>query len=247
LKTFGLIGKKLSHSFSKHYFTQKFLKLGLGDHEYQLFELEQIDSLEGLIQNQPSLLGFNVTIPYKQEVISYLTEVDEKAKRIGAVNTVVRFGAGNWKGFNTDYLGFSQSLQNHCNLKHHTRALVLGTGGASKAAKVALEDLGLQVQMVSRTKNENQMTYDEIVPEILASHTLIVNTTPLGMYPAAEIFPPIPYQILNQSHFLMDLVYNPEETVFLQKGRAQGASTLGGLEMLHLQADQAWEYFKQAF
>jgi len=247
LKTFGLIGNKLSHSFSKHYFTQKFLELGLGDHEYQLFELEQIDALEQLIQNQPSLLGFNVTIPYKQEVVPYLTEVDEKAKRIGAVNTVVRFGNGNWKGFNTDYFGFSQSLQNHCNLKHHTRALVLGTGGASKAVKVALEDLGLQVQMVSRTKNDNQMAYDELVPEILASHTLVVNTTPLGMYPAVENFPPLPFQHLNQSHFLMDLVYNPEETAFLQKGRAQGASTLGGLEMLHLQADQAWEYFKQAF
>lgn len=247
MKTFGLIGKKLSHSFSKNYFNQKFLQLGLIEHDYQLFELDRIEALEQLVQNQPNLLGFNVTIPYKQEVMPFLSEIDEKAMRIGAVNTVVRFGESRWKGFNTDYVGFSQSLKNHCNLQEHTQALVLGTGGASKAVKVALEDLGLKVNIVSRTKNENQFTYDELSPEILARNTLIVNTTPVGMYPAVQNFPPIPYHLLSQSHFLMDLVYNPEETVFLQKGKAQGAFILGGLEMLHLQADQAWEFFQQAY
>jgi shikimate dehydrogenase len=247
VKRFGLIGKTLSHSFSQRYFTEKFARLNLADYTYHLFEILDIAQLGLLVEQNPDLMGFNVTIPYKEAVLPFLTGIDDKAQKIGAVNTVVRKGAGKWQGFNTDYFGFSRSLQNHCKLHQHQKALVLGTGGASKAVVLALQDLGLHVQQVSRNPSPIAIDYQTITQELMREHTLVVNTTPLGMYPAIDTCPPLPYAWMDSAHFCMDLVYNPESTVFLQKSQRQGAATLGGLEMLHLQADKAWEYFEQAW
>lgn len=241
MKTFGLIGKKLGHSFSKKYFTEKFDKEGITDCEYQLFELADISEFPGLIKEQPSLCGLNATIPYKQEVMPYLDELSTAAQRIGAVN-VIRFeNDGKLVGHNSDYIGFKISLEKFLNGAKPQKALILGTGGASKAVKAALEDLGITPQFVSRTSGENQLAYKELSEEILSSHRLIVNTTPLGMFPQVEEFPAIPYQFLTSSHFCYDLVYNPETTAFMKKSAEHGAKTINGLEMLIGQAEAAWE------
>lgn len=199
-----------------------------------------------LVEQIPELLGFNVTIPYKEAVLPFLTSIDEKAKKIGAVNAVVRKGPGDWHGLNTDYFGFSQSLQNHCKVNLHQKALVLGTGGASKAVVLALQDLGLQVQLVSRLQSAAAIAYENISQILMEEHTIVVNATPLGMYPNIDTCPPLPFEWLGSNHFCMDLVYNPETTVFLKRAQKQGAATLGGLEMLYFQADKAWEYFQHA-
>lgn len=240
-QVYGLIGKKLGHSFSKDYFTKKFEALGLTDHEYINVELESIEDFPERF-NEISLKGFNVTIPYKEAIVPYLTELDEAAAQIGAVNTVKVFsraGERILKGYNTDAFGFKQSIKPFLMMQHE-RALILGTGGASKAVKYVLEGYGINCLFVSRTPKEGQLSWEDINENVIKWHKLIVNTTPIGMFPNVEDFPQLPYTSLTPEHLLVDLVYNPEKTVFLQKGEANGAQILNGLSMLHQQAEEAW-------
>ncbi|MFT7588342.1 MAG: shikimate dehydrogenase [Limisphaerales bacterium] len=239
IKLYGLIGYPLSHSFSPAYFADKFLKEGILNSSYKLFPLESIEAFTDLIIDHPELKGLNVTIPYKQAVIPYLLELDEAAKAIGAVNTICFTGNG-LIGHNTDWLGFRDSIQPLLK-PHHKKALVLGTGGSSKAVHYALEQMGIQSASVSRTAAEHvDFTYQDIDPAVLEEYHIIVNTTPLGMTPDRLSRPDIPYHILSEKHLLFDLVYNPEKTVFLIKGEKAGALYKNGLEMLHFQAEQAW-------
>ncbi|MGB0522705.1 MAG: shikimate dehydrogenase family protein [Flammeovirgaceae bacterium] len=246
MNTYGLIGKKLSHSFSKKYFTEKFQREHIAHSRYELFELPSIEHFTTLVTNNPSISGLNVTIPYKQEIIPFLDDLDELAFKIGAVNVIKFYSDGKKRGFNSDCIGFSQSLTNflpHTNLK----ALVLGTGGAAKAVMVALETLNIPYQLVSRTpKPELQsITYEEISSNTLKIHQLIINTTPLGMYPNTEAKPTLPYASLSNEHYLYDLVYNPKQTAFMQQGILAGAQVKNGIEMLHLQAEAAWEIWNR--
>lgn len=256
---FGLIGRTLKHSFSKGYFTEKFQNLGLSEsHLYHLFELSEIIDFKDLVQKySTSLGGFNVTIPYKQAIIPFLDELDSAAQRIGAINTIkiVEDKSSNnlhenikLIGYNTDYWGFINSIRNwkaFAEIKPQ-KALVLGKGGAAKAVIVALNDLGIEVQVVSRNKENDTIIYEEITKELIQDHLLIINSTPLGMYPNVETFPEIPYPFLTENHLLYDLVYNPEETEFLKKGLEYGVkATHSGLLMLHGQADKAWEIWSE--
>lgn len=248
---FGLIGYPLSHSFSKQYFGNKFGKENITDCYYELFPIESIDSFKTLWENHPNLKGLNVTIPYKQKVIPFLDEIDDGAKAVGAVNTIKR-QAGKLIGFNTDVYGFEESLLfflkvNGISLEQakEKKALILGTGGAAKAVSYVLQKLGTVFQYVSRKENTAVMTYEQLNKEIISKNELIINTTPLGMAPNIETFPNIPYHYLNKKHLLYDLVYNPEETTFLKKGKTQGASIQNGLKMLYLQAEKAWEIWNK--
>jgi shikimate dehydrogenase len=241
MKQYGLIGFPLSHSFSKKYFTQKFEREGITDSQYDLYELPSITDLPALIRQTPDLKGLNVTIPYKQAVIPFLDMIDESAQKIGAVN-VIKLQNGKLKGYNSDYYGFRESLSRFLS-DQRPAALVLGTGGASRAVQVALQDLGITFQTVSRA-SVNSLTYNQLNQEIISSHRLIVNTSPLGMLPKTDVCPDIPYSAVGSEHFLYDLVYNPENTLFMQKGAAQGAKVCNGLEMLHLQAEKAWEIWQ---
>ena len=237
MKLYGLIGKPLKHSFSKAYFTKKFAEEGLADCRYENFELESIQDLPTLLQQHPQ--GFNVTIPYKKEVLAYLHAANEIVREIGACNCV-KVLDGKLYGYNTDVIGFQQSLQK--SLKpHHKKALVLGTGGSSNAIQYALRKLGIGYQFVSRQKGAGLITYDELDEAMLQEHLLIINTTPVGMFPNIDAAPPIPYTYLSANHLLFDLIYNPEKTLFLQKGEAQGATICNGHEMLILQAEAAWD------
>ena len=242
MKTYGLIGYPLSHSFSKKYFTEKFLNEGIADHHYELFPLEDIKSLPDLLNANPTLCGLNVTIPHKVNVLCYLNEVDEAADQIGAVNciSIKSFDGENYlKGYNTDAYGFEESLKPLL-ADHHQRALVFGDGGAAKAVKYVLEKLRIGYQIVVRKATPGAILYSEITPDILASHKLLINTTPLGMSPGVDTFPEIDYQQLGAEHLAYDLVYNPLETAFLAKAAAQGAQIKNGLEMLYQQAEKAW-------
>lgn len=244
MRTFGLVGFPLSHSFSETYFSEKFFRENIKDCCYVNFPLENICDIVGLIKNTPDLSGLNVTIPYKQDVIDYIDEIDGNAKKIGAVNTIKICSSENavfTKGYNTDCVGFEISLKPLLR-KHHKTALILGSGGASKAVKFVLDSKGISYTQVSRTKSDIQtLTYNELNKEVMSSHQLIVNTTPLGMYPDSGQSPDIPYELITPEHLLYDLIYNPAETLFLKKGAAQGAQTKNGLEMLYLQAEKAWE------
>ncbi|MBF8964823.1 shikimate dehydrogenase [Pontibacter sp. FD36] len=240
MRRFGLIGKKLGHSFSKRYFTAKFAKEGIADAAYELYELPDIAGFPDLLSREPELVGLNVTVPYKEAVIPYLHELDESVARIGAVNTI-RLENGRTKGYNTDFIGFRDTLQQFYPADEGNKALVLGTGGAAKAVWAALDSLAIPYASVSRNPTEKQLHYDAITPEVLQAYTLIINTTPLGMAPDTDSAPAIPYETLTTGHYLYDLVYNPEETLFLQKGRLAGAKTLNGLPMLHAQANAAWK------
>lgn len=240
MKAYGLIGYPLTHSFSEQYFAEKFSREGIHDCSYKLFELSDIGQLPGLLAAQPDLKGLNVTIPYKEAVIPFLDELDEETARIGAVN-VIRIEDGRTKGFNSDYQGFKKSLENFLGAAGPVQALVLGTGGASKAVNAALRHLQIPYQVVSRQAGEGLITYSDITPELLAAYTLVINTTPLGTYPKTDAFPELPYQALGPQHYLFDLVYNPAETVFLRKGREAGAKTQNGYDMLVLQAEAAWQ------
>lgn len=234
----GLIGYPLSHSFSKGYFTQKFQKENILHHEYETYPIEKIEMVEGLM-NHGGLSGLNVTIPYKEVVIPFLDELDATAQEIGAVNTI-KISNGKKIGYNTDCHGFQKSFEPQLQA-HHKKALVLGTGGASKAVIYALKQLGIQYQYVSRTASNENISYDQVTPELLKEYTVIINTSPVGMYPNIDTFPPLPYEALTKEHYLYDLVYNPEVTSFLQKGLDQGATIKNGLDMLYLQAEKAWE------
>jgi len=240
MQLYGLIGKKLSHSFSKKYFTEKFKKEGLSDHQYDLFELSEISEIEPLL-TKSELKGFNITIPYKQDIIPYIDELDESARKVGAVN-VVKINKGKLNGYNSDYYGFKTSLEKWLTINHSDlKALVLGTGGASKAVIAALSSIGIEYTLVSRVSKDDILSYDDISDDQLLEHRLIINTTPLGMSPDIHSFPHIQYDKLTEEHFLYDLVYNPEITQFMALGSSKGAKTKNGLEMLHLQAEKSWE------
>lgn len=246
MKLYGLIGFPLSHSFSRKYFQEKFEREGILDSDYQLFPIENIELLPQLLKDYPRLQGLNVTIPYKQQVIPYLKEINESAEKIGAVN-VLKVVNGQLYGYNSDYFGFKQSLLNFIPGTENFKALVLGTGGAARAVKVVLQDIGIGYRSVSRKARENSLTYQELAnqPELLASHQLIINTTPLGMSPAIDTAPHLSYHLLSDKHYLLDLVYNPEETLFMRKGLEYGAHVKNGLEMLYLQAEKSWEIWNR--
>ncbi|WP_299705182.1 shikimate dehydrogenase [uncultured Pontibacter sp.] len=240
MRKFGLIGEKLGHSFSKRYFSEKFEQEGITDAVYELYELSKITEFPALLAQEPELVGLNVTVPYKEAVIPYLDELDESAAKIGAVNTI-KIADGKLKGYNTDFIGFRDTLAGFYPVGAGGKALVLGTGGAAKAVWAALDLLGIAYTSVSRNPRGNGLAYAAITPEVLQSYSLIINTTPLGMAPHVEAAPAIPYEALSAHHFLYDLVYNPEQTLFLQKGKAAGANTMNGLPMLYAQADAAWQ------
>ena len=244
---YGLIGYPLGHSFSVGYFNEKF-KAEHIDAEYLNFEIPSIDRFMEVVQEHPNLCGLNVTIPYKQQVIPFLDELDKTAAAIGAVNVikVIRLPKGKVKlvGYNSDVIGFCQSIEPLLTA-HHTHALVLGTGGASRAVTYGLKSLGLQPVYVSRTKRENILCYNDLSPEVMAQYSVIVNTSPVGMYPKVDQCPDIPYNLLTPNHLLYDLIYNPDETLFMKKGRAHGAVTKNGLEMLLLQAFAAWNIWNE--
>lgn len=238
MRRFGLLGYPLTHSFSQKYFTEKFAKLGLSDCVYENYSLKDISELQGVLDTQADLRGLNVTIPYKKQVLEFLTDANEVVAKIGACNCI-SIKDGKRTGYNTDVVGFEQSLRPFLKA-HHKKALVLGTGGASAAVVYVLEKLGIPFQYVSRTASEIAVSYDEIDETMLAAHQLIINTTPVGMYPNVDQYPDIPYQYLSSQHHLYDLIYNPAETKFLERGRLQGATTQNGQEMLILQAEESW-------
>lgn len=238
MKQFGLIGKTLGHSFSKSYFESKFNKEDINDAVYSNFPLKSIKEFETLI-SQYSFCGLNVTIPYKISVIPFLDELSEEAKSIGAVNTI-KFKNKKLIGYNTDYIGFYNAIKPFLK-KSMEHALILGSGGSSKAVVFALEKIGIKCLCVSRFPSEEQLDYEQLTKLILKHHLLIVNTTPLGTTPNIDKCPDIPYQFVTAQHLLVDLVYNPEETLFLKKGRKNLANILNGKSMLIHQADEAWK------
>ncbi|QLE02270.1 shikimate dehydrogenase [Galbibacter sp. BG1] len=239
-KHFGLLGKNISYSFSKGYFTEKFKELGIEDtHQYVNFDLEQVTDIKNILAYDPHIVGFNVTIPYKEEIIPLLNEIDPKAKEIGAVNTV-KITENGLKGFNTDIFGFQNSIKPFVKL-FHKKALILGTGGASKAVKHALIDLGLNTTFVSRTASKGQLSYEMLTREIIETNQVIVNTTPLGTYPDTAQKPAIPYHFLTSNHLVFDLIYNPSKTTFMKLSEENGATAVNGHKMLTLQAEKAWE------
>lgn len=244
MKLYGLIGHPLSHSFSKQYFTNKFEKEEITDCKYETFDLPDINLLPEILKNNPNLKGFNVTIPYKETIIPLLSEIDEVAKEIGAVNTV-KIEGNKLIGYNTDYFGFKQSLKPFLEISQE-RALILGTGGASKAVYYVLNSLNIKCLFVSRNpKNENEISYDDVNEYVIRNHQIIVNTTPIGTFPNVDEKPAINYNELTPKHLLYDLVYNPSETAFLKEGKQRGTMVLNGLQMLQLQADKAWEIWNK--
>ena len=246
MREFGLIGKSLGHSFSQTYFTQKFQSLELTDCSYELFELPTIAELPALLATHPNLVGLNVTIPYKEQVWPYLSEVAPSAARVGAVNVIEVTEDGRYIGHNTDYIGFKESLERfYPHRGENAAALILGTGGASKAVEVALRDLGIRYWLVSRNPMGSGLTYDDLTPALVGGHSLIINATPLGTYPRVEESPTLPYAVLSSQHYLYDLVYNPSETQFMRKGIEAGAHTTNGFEMLCLQAEAAWKIWNR--
>jgi shikimate dehydrogenase len=240
-KKFGLIGATLSHSFSKAYFDEKFFRDGLRDYHYDLYPLKSADELKGLLAENPELCGLNVTIPYKEKVIQFLNTIDPAAKRIGAVN-VIRIKDGWLQGFNTDSDAFLESLEKWFPHPDGSKALILGTGGSSKAVQEALKKLNISFETVSREANKSNHTYEglEKDPSTITGANLIINTTPLGMSPDTSSMPPIDVELLTDDHYVYDLIYNPARTLFLQKVEMRGAHIKNGLEMLHIQAEKAW-------
>jgi shikimate dehydrogenase len=238
LRKFGLIGLPIAHSFSKKYFEDKFQTENISDCSYDLFELKSIAELPSLITSLRSLEGLNVTIPYKEQVIDYLDQMDADAKEIGAVNCI-KIKEGKLEGFNTDVFGFAESLKKFLSVNPQ-QIFVLGTGGSSKAVCFVLKSLQLSFIKVSRQKKADCILYEQ-VEAYLKHRNLFINTTPLGMLPALNGLPPIPYERLTEKDFLFDLIYNPEETLFLKLGKSKGASTRNGLEMLKIQAEKSWK------
>ncbi|ANE50168.1 shikimate dehydrogenase family protein [Flavisolibacter tropicus] len=238
MRQFGLIGKTLTHSFSKTYFSKKFEQEGIADCSYQNFELPQIQDIDSLLSQYPDLKGFNITIPYKEEILPFLFQQNEIVQAVGACNCV-KVIDGKFYGFNTDVIGFRDSLQPQLK-PHHTKALILGWGGAAKAVAYTLTSLGIDYLVVSRKKAEKTITYSDIDKALLEQYTLIINTTPLGMYPNINDAPQIPYNLLSSKHFLFDLIYNPTQTKFLQLGAQQGSQTANGYDMLIGQAEESW-------
>lgn len=243
MRRFGLIGKTLKHSFSKNYFAQKFRDSHINDCTYDTFELASITELPHLINRYPDLEGLNITIPYKEDVLSFLDEKSKVVQETGACNCI-QIVKGKLHGYNTDVSGFKHSLQPKLK-PGHKKALILGSGGAAKAVKYALQELGIEFLVVSRRKESGDLGYQEVNDEILRQYTLVINTTPLGMYPNIHEAPPIPYAFLTPQHFLFDLTYNPEKTMFLQQGESRGAQIANGYEMLVIQAEESWQIWNR--
>ncbi len=246
MKTYGIIGNPLGHSFSKHYFTDKFEKENI-DAQFLNFEIPNIKYIIDIVNENKDLKGLCVTIPYKQEVMAYLDEIDPLAKEIGAVNSIRisrKNGKAYLKGYNTDIYGFGESLSQFIK-GQKLKALILGTGGASKAVATALKNQNIDFVSVSRTKTNSTITYHDLNKELIKSHKLIVNCTPLGTFPKTNTCPYIAYSHLEKEHFLYDLVYNPSTTLFMSKGIEQGAKAHNGLKMLHLQAEKSWSIWNR--
>ena len=244
MRKFGLIGFPLGHSFSKQYFSEKFINESIHACSYNNYELETLDVLREMILNDPEICGLNITIPYKSKVIRYLDRIDNEAAEIGAVNVIkisCREGKTVLKGFNTDIFGFRESLLKHLSGRKIRSAIILGTGGSSKAIVYVLNKLGISIIQISRKSGNGFISYQELTDKILIENELIINTTPLGMFPNINGKPDLSYDCLNEDHILFDLVYNPPLTEFLKKGKERGCELIGGLEMLHLQAEKSWE------
>ena len=247
MKRYGLVGHPLGHSFSKVFFTEKFEREGF-DARYENFDLEDLAALRELLQQQPDLIGFNVTIPYKEAILPYLDILDPIALEVGAVNTVKVMADGKLKGYNTDVVGIEATLADLATPKGSpterevmtSGALILGTGGASKAVQYVLRKHGLPYHLVSRSLERGSFTYNRLTSDIILDHLLIINATPMGMAPHIEEAPRIPYEVLTPQHVLFDLIYNPEETLFLKHGCEHGATALNGLKMLYAQAEASW-------
>ena len=242
MRTFGLIGYPLSHSFSKKFFSEKFEAEQIADCNYELYPMEKAAEMMELIAADPTLCGLNVTIPHKQNVLPFITEFEAAAAEIGAVNCIAIDQSGIspiLKGYNTDAYGFEESLKPMLE-KHHQKALVFGDGGAAKAIKYVLSKLQIPYLIVVRNPTEGALLYEQVTEAILAEHQLLINTTPLGLSPNYNTFPPIPYQFITAQHLAYDVVYNPEITAFLDKAQSQGAKIKNGLEMLYLQAERSW-------
>ncbi|MBR3089209.1 MAG: shikimate dehydrogenase [Prevotella sp.] len=246
MEKYGLIGYPLGHSFSIGYFNEKFQNEGI-DAEYVNFEIPQINMLPEVIASNPDLVGLNVTIPYKEKVISYLDHVSPEARAIGAVNVIRIIHKGKnviLKGYNSDAIGFTQSIEPRLET-YHKKALILGTGGASKAINFGLKSLGLETVFVSRYERPGTIQYEKLTPEDIKEYNVIVNCTPCGMYPHTNKCPNLPYEAMDSHTLLYDLIYNPDETLFLYKGKQQGATVVNGLEMLLLQAFASWEFWHE--
>lgn len=246
---YGLIGYPLGHSFSQDYFNEKFDAERI-DARYINFEIPRIEDVRGIVADNRNLAGFNVTIPYKEQIFSYLDDVDAEARAIGAVNVVkverAADGSARLVGYNSDYSAFGDSIAPMIKSNVHHAALVLGTGGASKAVAHALRRMGIEVVKVSRTKSgEGVITYADLTAEVMAEHKIVVNATPVGMYPNVDACPPIPYELLTRQHICYDLLYNPDETLFMRRAAAQGATVKNGLEMLLLQAFMSWKIWRE--
>ena len=239
MKRFGLIGYPLGHSFSKKYFTEKFLREGIKDCVYETFPIASIDQLTPLLNKHPDLVGLNVTIPHKEKIIGFLQVQSKVVSKIGACNCI-HIKNGKLSGFNTDVLGFQQSLQKSFP-SLPSRALILGTGGSSKAVEFVLKQLKIPHIFVSRKPSTHNLSYEQLTPGIVKESGLIINTTPLGMYPQVVEAPPIPYEAIDSNHCLFDLIYNPERTLFLQKGAERGAKVQNGEDMLMIQAEESWK------
>ncbi len=239
MKIYGLIGKNIDYSFSRHYFTEKFEKEQIPA-VYRNFDLSSIENLKNVLAENPGLQGLNVTIPYKEEIIPYLDALDPVAQEIGAVNTIKIETNGRLTGYNTDHYGFVESLKPHLT-PGHTHALILGTGGASKAIAYGLTQLDVAFKFVSRTPKPGELSYPELTREILDKHRLIVNTTPLGTTPNIASYPAVPAQHFTSRHLIFDLIYNPADTMLMKLGREKDAKVFNGRKMLELQAEKAWE------
>lgn len=241
MKRYGLIGHPLKHSQSRFYFNEKFEYEGL-DCRYQHFDIKSLKELHDIMAKYPDLCGFNVTIPYKENILPLLDEIDPTAKEVGAVN-VVTITDGKLKGYNTDVYGFEQLLNRAINGRDASHALILGTGGVSKAVQYVLKQKGIPYSIVSRDVAKGDYTYDTLTDEVLKANPLIINTTPVGMFPQIDNFPDLHYQGLTKKHTLIDLIYNPRETAFMELGRTWGAKVYNGLQMFEEQAKRTWEIF----
>ncbi len=243
-KKIGLIGYPLSHSFSKKYFTEKFEKENLQDYEYLNFECNNLDDFPLILQQNPELIGLNVTIPYKEKILKYVDYKDPVVNETGASNTLL-INNGKISAYNTDVYGFKESLLPLLE-KQHKKALILGTGGASKAIKYVLKELNIKYISVSRMpKNTSQISYEQLTENIVLSHLLVINTTPVGSYPDEKKAPAFPYKFITPEHLFYDLIYNPSQTIFLKKAKEKGAKVSNGLKMLYLQAEKSWKIWQK--
>ena len=238
-KKFGLLGKNISYSFSKKYFTDKFEKIGADHFSYKNFDVDTLDDFKKIVTKTKNLKGMNVTIPYKEAIIPHLSKLSKNAKIIGAVNTISISKKGILKGYNTDFYGFKKSLKPLLK-EHHRKALILGTGGASKAVAYALRKLKMEYDFVSRNPSEYEFSYEELNQDVFKDYQIIINTTPIGTYPNVDECPTLDYSLFTDQHIAYDLVYNPEETKFLRLAKERGATTKNGYDMLVFQAEKAW-------